>query len=75
MRHSSAGSVVVTLTDGETLVLRVADDGRGFGGDGEVPDGDGFGLVSMRERAQLAGGTLVVRSRAGRTVVEAQIPR
>ncbi|MEP6649201.1 MAG: histidine kinase [Lapillicoccus sp.] len=36
--------------------------------------GDGLGLVGMRERAQLLGGTLVVDETVGRLTVRAQLP-
>jgi signal transduction histidine kinase len=39
--------------------LVVADNGRGFDPDA---NGRGFGLISMRERAELIGATLKVRS-------------
>lgn len=56
-RHARARHVVLALAqhDGE-VELRVDDDGTG------IPDGtpEGFGLRGMRERADTAGGTLVV---------------
>jgi PAS domain S-box-containing protein len=72
-RHSGARSVDVALqgTDAQ-IVLRVADDGRG------IPmkqHAMGLGLVSMRERVKLAGGTLSIASRrGGGTIVEASVP-
>ena len=69
-KHASADRVEVSVSrqDGE-LHLRVADDGAGF--DADEPTA-GFGLVGMRERAALMGGTLdVVSSRRG-TVVSAR---
>ena len=36
--------------------------------------GEGLGLVGMRERAQLLGGTLVVEEAAGRMTVQAHLP-
>ena len=54
----------------------VADDGRGFDptavGDGER---QGLGLGGMRERAQMLGGEMDVRSRPGKgTTIVARIP-
>ena len=53
---------------GGRAVLTIADDGEGF----EVPDdldelsrGRHFGVTGMRERAQLAGGDLMVESAPG----------
>jgi DNA-binding NarL/FixJ family response regulator/signal transduction histidine kinase len=48
------------------VLLRVADDGRGFATEEVQPTPDGgFGLTGMRERARLAGGTLEIESAPG----------
>jgi two-component system sensor histidine kinase UhpB len=61
-RHSNADRVTVALEgDLDSVVLRVADDGRGF--DGGMPQEHG-GLRSMRERALLVDGALAVRESA-----------
>jgi signal transduction histidine kinase len=73
--HGGASEVLVSLTGGEAVVLRIADDGVGFAPDGgsEGPY-SGFGLTSMKERAERAGGRLRVRSDPGRgTIVEVRI--
>jgi len=57
-RHAEATQVTITLDSGhDSVVLRVADDGRGFGG---APVEHG-GLRSMRERALLVGGALAIK--------------
>lgn len=75
VRHSGARSAQVALAGaGGDLLLRIADDGRGFQPDGQ--QGSGLGLVSMRERIQSLEGTLSVVSDPGRgTVIEARIPQ
>jgi len=68
-RHAHAGAVSVRLRMlGGRAVLTIADDGDGF----EVPEdlhelsrGRHFGVTGMRERAQLAGGDLMVESAPG----------
>ena len=68
-RHAHASAVSVRLRMlGGRAVLTIADDGAGF----EVPDdlmdlsrGRHFGVTGMRERAQLAGGDLMVESAPG----------
>lgn len=60
VRHAGAKRVDVSLhRKGQLLVLQVSDDGRGFVS-GSV--GGGIGLETMRERAELLGGTLAVAS-------------
>jgi len=56
------------------VTLDVRDDGRGFStGDPRRPNA--FGLVGLRERAQLLGGDVSIESRPGRgTSVHARIP-
>ena len=63
-RHSGAAEVRVELErlDGATM-LRIIDRGRGF--DTATTDHAGFGLVSMKERAEAIGGDFQIRSRPG----------
>jgi signal transduction histidine kinase len=71
-KHARAERVAVEVgRDEDLLVLRVSDDGVGVSGSGA---GRGFGLIGMRERVELAGGDLELRSDAGGTTVRAQIP-
>lgn len=64
IRHGQAGQMHVTLWRQETQArLTVADDGTGF--TPSIEAARGVGLEGMRERAQLLGGTLQVRSRQG----------
>jgi signal transduction histidine kinase len=73
-RHAGATRVAVSLTrDGGRLMLRVADDGRGFDpGQGPAP---GLGLASMRQRAALMGAAIGIRSGRGRgTEIEVSVP-
>jgi PAS domain S-box-containing protein len=75
VRHSGARTAQVALagSDDGSLLLRIADDGRGLT-ESRRPGG-GLGLVSMRERVQSLDGTLSISSTPGRgTVVEARVP-
>jgi len=75
VRHGGATSVSVELEGGAGLCLRVVDDGRGFEPAAPAPRPSGFGLVSMRERAEQLGGRLTVASRPGEgTRVELVLP-
>lgn len=75
MKHSGATRASVTLSVKDRAVeLLVRDTGKGFKTGGRARDG-GMGLLSMQERAVLAGGTLTVRSTAGQgTEVRATVP-
>jgi two-component system sensor histidine kinase UhpB len=57
-RHAAASHVTIALDCGPgRIILRVADDGRGFAGVHE----ESGGLRSMRERSLLVGGALAVK--------------
>jgi signal transduction histidine kinase len=78
-RHSGCDTVSVRLVESHPmLILRVADNGHGF--DPERRSGDetgrrGMGLVNMRERAMLLGGSLRVVSAPDQgTTIVASIP-
>jgi signal transduction histidine kinase len=62
VRHGKARSLHVTLRQQDDLCLVIRDDGSGF--DAEAADG-GFGMRSMRERAEAVGGRLRVASVPG----------
>ncbi|MFO7169966.1 MAG: GAF domain-containing sensor histidine kinase [Chloroflexota bacterium] len=75
-KHARAQSARITLRrEGGRLALSVADDGRGIEASEPPEPGQGFGLIGMRERAHLIGGTLEVRSAPGSgTVIEVIVP-
>jgi signal transduction histidine kinase len=72
-RHGEASNVTVALSNTNGIRVSVSDDGKGF--DPEAPRRRGFGLTSMRERAEMRGATVVVRSEPGvGTKVEVVLP-
>lgn len=88
-KHSGATRVLLSLqVQGDKLVATVRDDGSGFsvadadtesdrGGTAVTGDGlpSGFGVVGMRERAELAGADLDIDSRPGQgTTVRVSVP-
>jgi signal transduction histidine kinase len=76
LRHSGAQHVDVTLDrHGSGAVLRVMDDGSGFDPQSIRRAGRHLGLVSMRDRASGAGGSLTVESAPGKgTTIEMEVP-
>jgi two-component system, NarL family, sensor histidine kinase DevS len=72
-RHAATDRVVVEVVEDEDSVrVRIVDEGRGFDPGART---EGFGLVGMRERVTLAGGSLEVRSAPGEgTSVVAVLP-
>jgi PAS domain S-box-containing protein len=64
-RHARARRIDVSLRrHGDTLVLTVADDGVGLPEGGPVRE-DAYGLLGMRERAAMLGGTLEITNAEG----------
>jgi PAS domain S-box-containing protein len=70
-KHAEATAVHVVVTaDGDSLRIEITDDGKG-GADPEL----GTGILGLRDRAEAAGGSLVVISRPGiGTVVTGVFP-
>ena len=73
-KHAQASEVHVTVgKTRKSLILRVSDNGVGL--DSTVPDKSSLGLVGMRERARLAGGSVrVTNRRSGGAQVVARLP-
>ena len=71
--HAGASTVRLDVSeDDETVTIVISDDGTGF--DPAEPS-EGFGLLGMRERVELAGGSLAIESVAGAgTTVRATLP-
>ena len=81
----TGGRVTVAWADdGDTVELRVEDEGPGIAGDANLfvpffttkPDGSGIGLVLSRQVAEAHGGTITVENRAaGGAVAVVRLPR
>jgi PAS domain S-box-containing protein len=74
-RHAAATQVEATLERmGETVVLTVRDNGKGFAPSAPRKQGS-YGLVGLRERAYLLGGDIRIESAPGQgTLVEMRLP-
>lgn len=78
-KHAAATNVSILMTRNDhTVVLSVEDDGRGFDMTSlnqrrEIHSG--LGLIGMRERSQILGGTFTIASRPDQgTRIQVQIP-
>jgi two-component system, NarL family, sensor kinase len=81
VKHAEARSARLRLlTSGGTITLEVEDDGQGFTAASSAttrsqPGPAGYGLPGMRERAELLGGTLEVKSCPGQgTLLRLRFP-
>jgi signal transduction histidine kinase len=74
-KHAEASAVSIVATRrGDGVSAVVEDDGRGFE-PAEISDGS-LGIVGMRERLELLGGTLAIESREGKgTALVAYVPQ
>jgi signal transduction histidine kinase len=74
-KHSGASRVSVVVARREGFVTAVVeDDGKGFGASG-TGEGDGLGLVGMKERVGLLDGRLAIESTEGAgTTLVAEVP-
>lgn len=73
-RHAEASEVTIRATlEGAALVISIHDDGKGFEPDAVGPRRRG--LVGMRERVELLGGAIEIRSAPGEgTDIDARLP-
>jgi signal transduction histidine kinase len=75
-RHAKATTVTVAVDqDDDVLEVTIKDDGAGFDMRQIAQSATGFGLLSMKERAELIGGHLEFHSAPGcGTTIQAHIP-
>ena len=73
-KHAKATAISLTLSyTASTTLLDIWDNGVGFNADG---DSQGYGLISMRKRAESIGGELTIESEVGEgTTLAVQLPR
>jgi signal transduction histidine kinase len=59
--HAEMGCVAIAHRDGH-VVMRISDDGIGFATPGPIRQQQGIGLLSIRERVRMLGGSFEVKS-------------
>jgi signal transduction histidine kinase len=79
-RHANASRAQVSIVQHEDLIrMEITDDGHGFeveGTTGASKKGNRLGLLGMRERIEMIGGTFCIESAPGRpTTVRVEVPR
>ena len=75
VRHAKASAVYVTLSERKrTFELRIRDNGRGIK-ESDMNDPRAIGLLGMRERAAIIGGTYAIAGRPAKgTVIMVRVP-
>ncbi|MGZ8710220.1 MAG: sensor histidine kinase, partial [Thermoanaerobaculia bacterium] len=75
IRHAEATEVEVSLAvEDDTAVLEIGDNGKGMSRE-QIASSQSLGLLGMRERAELLGGSVAIESRPGEgTRVRATLP-
>jgi PAS domain S-box-containing protein len=75
VRHARASAVHVTLAERQRLFeLRIRDNGRGIK-ESDINHAGAIGLIGMRERAAIIGGTFAITGRPGKgTVIAVRVP-
>ena len=77
-RHAQASQVLVSIGMHENLIrMEIKDDGKSFSVDKILKDRNPkrLGLIGMKERIEMIGGSLAIESARGKgTVVRADIP-
>lgn len=74
-KHAAARVAEVRVrADGDTVHVRIADDGRGFDPTAMRPQRGHFGIASLRDDVAGVGGELHISSGPGGTALEARLP-
>ena len=75
-KHAQTDRAAITLTiTSDRASLLIEDKGAGFDDSGQSAPGEGFGMTSMRERVDILGGDLEIRSSPGEgTTVLVNVP-
>jgi signal transduction histidine kinase len=80
VKHASAGKIIINIKEtAQAIYAQVRDDGQGFDVDQVMRNYEqrgSLGMVNLRERAELIGGELTMRSTPGRgTQITLYVPK
>jgi signal transduction histidine kinase len=75
-RHAHASRVTVSIAQlPQGLCMKITDDGRSFDVERALQGGKRLGLLGMRERLEMVGGSFSITSSRGKgTTIEARLP-
>jgi NarL family two-component system sensor histidine kinase YdfH len=75
-RHAKATQAAITMScSNETLVIDIRDNGIGFNPDERVGRSGHYGLLGLRERARILGGSFIIKSEPSQgTTIKIQLP-
>ncbi|MFC1996659.1 sensor histidine kinase [Chloroflexota bacterium] len=75
-RHAEASEVSITMTCNiEDLLIEIRDDGIGFYPEETIGRSGHYGLLGLRERARILGGSLTIESQPSQgTTIKIQLP-
>ena len=73
-RHAKADKITISLLDSDDkLILEIADNGKGIT-QGQIEGSKSLGILGMKERALIVGGTVKIEGSSKGTVVQVCVP-
>ncbi|HEY9178050.1 MAG TPA: sensor histidine kinase [Flavipsychrobacter sp.] len=66
LKHATAKNIHITMRGGNSFMLEIKDDGRGFDKEQVLASGKGSGLHNLQKRAKLAGVSLNITAATGK---------
>lgn len=76
IKHSDAAEAEIKIKKiADKVIISIKDDGRGFDLNDIKPSGSGLGLVGLKERTNMIGGTISINSSVGNgTEIKINLP-
>jgi NarL family two-component system sensor histidine kinase YdfH len=74
-KHAQASKATITLNCDDDLLIEIQDDGIGFNPTDNVGGSGHYGLLGLRERARILGGSLTIDSQPSQgTTIKIKLP-